>query len=84
MAGASPDEALVAQRLSLIEGEALLRAGVGFAEGLEEAVGHLRQTVAALAPTDPLTGLINATEVSRRLSTILDRDKLVKEGTFEH
>jgi diguanylate cyclase (GGDEF)-like protein len=80
LSGASPDEALVAQRLSLIEGEALLRAGVGFAEGLEEAVGHLSQTVAALAPTDPLTGLINATEVSRRLAVELERCRRTEVG----
>ena len=77
---AAPDEALVVERLGRLEGEALLRAGVGFAEGLEDTVGQLSQTVAALAPTDPVTGLINAAEVGRRLAVELERCRRTEVG----
>ena len=80
LCGASPDEALAAQRLGRLEGEALLRAGVGFAEGLEEAVDQLRRTVATLAPTDPATGLMTAAEVGRRLAVELERCKRTEVG----
>jgi GGDEF domain-containing protein len=73
LSGASPDEALAARRLAAIEGEVLLRAGVGFSEGLEATVDHLSRKVATLAPTDPDTGLSNAAELSRRLAVEIER-----------
>ena len=57
-----------------------LRAGVGFAEGLEEAVDQLSQTVATLAATDPATGLTNAAEVGRRLAVELERCRRTEVG----
>ena len=80
LSGATPDEVLAAQRLARLEGETLLRAGVGFAEGLEEAVDHLNQTVAALAATDPTTGLTTAAEVGRRLAVELERCRRTEVG----
>ena len=67
LAAVSPGEALAAQRLGLLEGEALVRAGVGYSEALEEVVERLGRTVVGLTATDTLTGLINADEVGRRL-----------------
>jgi GGDEF domain-containing protein len=78
--GATPAEALAAQRLARLEGDTFLRAGVGFAEGLEEAVDHLSQTVNALAATDPATGLTNAAEVGRRLAVELERCRRTEVG----
>jgi diguanylate cyclase (GGDEF)-like protein len=80
LAGASPAEARVAQRLERLEGEALLRAGIGFAEGLEETVDHLSQAVAALSPNDPLTGLMKAEEIERQLAVELERCKRMEMG----
>ena len=73
LAAVSPGEALAAQRLGLLEGEALVRAGVGYSEGLEEVVERLGRTVVGLTATDALTGLINADEVGRRLVVELER-----------
>jgi GGDEF domain-containing protein len=78
--GPAPDAALAAQRLGSLEHEAFLRAGIGFSEGLEEAVDHLSQTVAALAPTDPATGLMNAAEVGRRLALEVERCRRTEVG----
>ena len=80
LAAGSADEALAGRRLGSLEGEALLRAGVGFSEGLEEAVDHLNRTVAALAATDPATGLMNPAEVSRRLAVELERCRRTEVG----
>jgi GGDEF domain-containing protein len=80
LAGDSPDEALAAQTLERLEEAAILRAGVGFAEGLEQTVDQLRRTVAALAPTDPATGLMNAAEVARRLAVELERCRRTEVG----
>ena len=80
LVGESRDEALAAQRLARLEGETLLRAGVGFSEGLEEAVDHLSRAVASLAPTDPATGLTNAAEVRRRLAIELERCRRTEVG----
>jgi len=73
LSGESPDETLALRRLAAIESEVLLRAGVGFSEGLEAAVDHLSRTVATLAPTDPETGLSNAAELTRRLGVEIER-----------
>ncbi len=74
------DAALAAQRLERLESEALLRAGIGFSEGLEEAVDHLGQTVAALALTDPATGLMNSAELGRRLAVEVERCRRTEVG----
>jgi GGDEF domain-containing protein len=73
LATVAPREALVAQRLGSLESEVLLRAGVGYAEGLEEVVERLDRAVAGLATTDRLTGLLSADEVVRRLAVELER-----------
>ena len=73
LAAVSPAEAVAAQRLGLLEGEALVRAGVGYSEGLEEVIERLGRTVTGLTATDALTGLINVDEVGRRLSVELER-----------
>lgn len=73
LAAVAPREALVAQRLGPLESEALLRAGVGYAEGLEEVVDRLDRAVAGLATTDRLTGLLSTDEVVRRLAVELER-----------
>jgi len=74
--GASPEKAQEArERLLRLEGEALLRAGVGYSEGLEETVEHLSQAVAALSPNDPLTGLMKPDEILRLMAVELDRCK---------
>lgn len=78
--GVSPAEALIAARVERLEGEALLRAGVGYAEGLEETVDHLSQAVVALSPTDPLTGLMKASEIERQLAVELDRCRRMELG----
>jgi len=80
LAAGSSDEVVAGQRLGTLEGEALLRAGVGFSEGLEEAVDQLGRTVAALAATDPGTGLINSAEVGRRLAVELERCRRTEVG----
>lgn len=80
LSGGSPNEALAVQRLEPLEDKAILRAGVGFSEGLEEALDHLTQTVAALAPIEPVSGLMNAAEVSRRLAVELERCKRTEVG----
>ena len=80
LGGASPDEALAAERVERLEGEALLRAGVGFAEGLEETVDHLSQAVAALSPNDPLTGLMKAEAIERHLAVELERCRRMEMG----
>jgi len=73
LSGESPDETLALRRLAAIESEVLLRAGVGFSEGLEAAVDQLSRDVATLAPTDPQTGLSNAAELARRLAVEIER-----------
>jgi diguanylate cyclase (GGDEF)-like protein len=80
LAGASPEEALAAERVERLEGEALLRAGVGFAEGLEETVDHLSQAVVALSPNDPLTGLMKAEAIERQLAVELERCRRMEMG----
>ena len=80
LAAVAPREALVAQRLGLLESEALLRAGVGFAEGLEEVVERLDRAVAGLATTDRLTGLLSTDEVVRRLAVELERCRRTAVG----
>jgi GGDEF domain-containing protein len=74
------DAALAAQRLESLESQALLRAGIGFSEGLEEAVDRLGQTVAVLAPTDPATGLMNSAELGRRLALEVERCRRTEVG----
>jgi len=69
----SPQGALGAQRAERLEGEALLRAGMGFAEGLEQALAELDRTVATLSPIDELTGVAKPVEIDRQLAVELER-----------
>ena len=78
--GRLADEALATRRLAGLEGEALLRAGVGFSEGLEEAVEHLSRAVVELAATDPATGLTNGAKSGRRLAVELERCRRTEVG----
>lgn len=80
LAVAAPHEALVARRLGAFESEALLRAGVGYAEGLEQIVDRLDRTVAGLATTDTLTGLLSVDEIVRRLTVELERCRRTAVG----
>ena len=80
LSGDSADEALAVQRLDGVEGVALLRAGVGYAEGLEDAVDHLNRVVAELAPTDPETGLTTRSHFEGRLSVELERCRRTEVG----
>jgi len=80
LSGGSSDEALAVRRLAGLEGEALLRAGVGFAEGLEEAVDHLSRVVVELAPTDPETGLTTKSQFEARLAVELERCRRTEVG----
>jgi len=71
---ASPGEAAEAtERLRRLESDALVRAGVGFAEGLEDAVDHLSAEVDYLRPEDPLTGVMKESEIVRRFGVELQR-----------
>jgi GGDEF domain-containing protein len=80
LSGESPDETLAVRRLAAIESEVLLRAGLGFSEGLEATVDHLSRAVATLAPTDPDTGLSNAAELRRRLAVEIERCRRTDVG----
>jgi GGDEF domain-containing protein len=80
LAGESPDETVALRRLATIESEVLLRAGLGFSEGLEATVDHLSRAMAALAPTDPDTGLSNASELRRRLAVEVERCRRTEVG----
>jgi len=80
LSGDSADEALAVRRLGDLEGEALLRAGVGFSEGLEEAVDHLNRVVVELAPTDPETGVTTRGQFERRLAIELERCRRTEVG----
>ncbi len=80
LSGDSPDETLAMRRLAAIESEVLLRAGVGFSEGLEATVDHLSRAVTTLAPTDPATGLSNAAELARRLAVEIERCRRTDVG----
>ena len=80
LSGGSPDETLAVRRLGDLEGEALLRAGVGFSEGLEEAVDHLNRVVVELAPTDPETGVTTRGQFERRLAIELERCRRTEVG----
>jgi len=80
LSGGSPDEILAVRRLGDLEGEALLRAGVGFSEGLEEAVDHLNRVVVELAPTDPETGVTTRGQFERRLAIELERCRRTEVG----
>ena len=71
---ASPGEAAeAASRLTGLESEALMCAGIGYARGLEEAVEQLSGQVDYLSPEDPLTGVMKESEIVRRLGLELDR-----------
>ncbi|HMK92183.1 MAG TPA: hypothetical protein VK576_04225, partial [Thermoleophilia bacterium] len=71
--GQAPDEALVAARAERLEGEALMRAGIGFAEGLEETLVELDRAVLALSPIDDLTGVAKPDEIARQFAVELER-----------
>ena len=71
LAAAAPGEA--SGRLSRLEGEALVRAGIGYARGLEEIVEELSAEVDRLSPEDPFTGVMKESEIVRRLGLELDR-----------
>jgi diguanylate cyclase (GGDEF)-like protein len=71
---ASGGEAAVARkRLARLENEALVRAGTGYAKGLEERVELLSAEVDFLRPEDPMTGVMKESEIVRRLGVELDR-----------
>ena len=80
LAAAAPRDALLAKRLGSLESEALLRAGVGYAEGLEVVVDRLDRAVAGLATTDKLTGLLSTDEIVRRLAVELERCRRTAVG----
>jgi diguanylate cyclase (GGDEF)-like protein len=67
------EAAEVASRLRRLESEAQVRAGIGYARGLEEAVEQLSAQVDYLSPEDPLTGVMKESEIVRRLTVELDR-----------
>jgi diguanylate cyclase (GGDEF)-like protein len=67
------EAAEAASRLARLESEALMRAGIGYARGLEEAVEQLSGQVDYLSPEDPLTGVMKEGEIVRRLGLEVDR-----------
>ena len=71
--GDSPTAALVAERAERLEGEALVRAGIGFAEGLEATLVELDRAVLALSPIDELTGVAKPDEIARQFGVELER-----------
>ena len=56
-----------------VEGQAVVRAGVGYAEGLEERVDDLAEEVEALRPHDALTGAMKLPHVQNQLVLEIDR-----------
>jgi len=71
--GDGPGEASVAARVERLEGEVMVRAGIGFAEGLEETIAELDRAVVALSTIDELTGVAKPNEIARQFAVELDR-----------
>jgi diguanylate cyclase (GGDEF)-like protein len=68
------DEAeAVSGRLRELEGEAIMRAGVGYAEGLEERVDNLTGQIETLSPHDELTGAMKLPQVQNQLVLEISR-----------
>jgi diguanylate cyclase (GGDEF)-like protein len=65
-------EELVARLLTL-ESESMMRASVGYAEGLEERVGALSRQIETLSPVDPLTGTMKPPQLENQLVLEIDR-----------
>lgn len=57
----------LADRLLRLEGESMVRAGVGYAQGLEERAGSLARQVESLSPVDPLTGAMKPEHLESQL-----------------
>jgi diguanylate cyclase (GGDEF)-like protein len=57
----------IAGSLLRLEGESMVRAGVGYAEGLEERVGALSQQIESLSPIDLLTGTMKPPQLENQL-----------------
>jgi GGDEF domain-containing protein len=63
----------IAGRLRTLESESLMRAGVGYAEGLEERVDTLAQQIETLTPVDPLTGTMKPPQLENQLVLEINR-----------
>jgi diguanylate cyclase (GGDEF)-like protein len=57
----------IAGDLSRLEGESMVRAGVGYAEGLQDRVGALAQKIETLSPVDGLTGALKPGHLENQL-----------------
>ncbi len=63
----------IAGSLLRLEGESMVRAGVGYAEGLEERVDALSQQIESLSPVDVLTGTMKPVELESQLVLEINR-----------
>jgi diguanylate cyclase (GGDEF)-like protein len=63
----------LADRLLHLEGESMVRAGVGYAEGLEERAGSLAVHIERLSPVDPLTGAMKPEHLESQLVLEISR-----------
>ncbi|HJW74522.1 MAG TPA: diguanylate cyclase [Thermoleophilia bacterium] len=63
----------LAGRLLRLEGESMVRAGVGYAEGLEERAGSLALQIERLSPVDPLTGAMKPEHLESQLVLEISR-----------
>jgi GGDEF domain-containing protein len=63
----------IAGSLTLLEGESMMRAGVGYAEGLQDRVGALSQQIETLSPVDGLTGAMKAGHLENQLVLEISR-----------
>ncbi len=63
----------IAGLLLTFEGESVVRAGVGYAEGLEERVDALSQQIETLSPIDALTGTMKSPQLENQLVLEINR-----------
>jgi len=63
----------IAGSLLRLEGESMVRAGVGYAEGLEERVDVLSQQIENLSPVDVLTGTMKPVQLETQLVLEINR-----------
>jgi GGDEF domain-containing protein len=63
----------IAGDLARLEGESMVRAGVGYAEGLQERVGALSQQIDTLSPIDGLTGTMKPGHLENQLVLEISR-----------
>jgi diguanylate cyclase (GGDEF)-like protein len=63
----------IAGSLLRLEGESMVRAGVGYAEGLEERVDALSQQIESLSPVDVLTGTMKPVQLESQLVLEINR-----------